>query len=726
MKLLIYIFISLSITIGYSQQIESDRIEQLKKQLDTIAIDNNGLTQQAKSEINVNNISLSNFLLALSEVHDLNINVTNDLNDISIKNNFPNAIVSDLLVFLCKEYDLTIDFTGSILSIKKYTPPIESPKKRAIDVQYLPQDNNISIDAKENALYDVFKIIMDRSGKNLVFKPGMENKLITSYIKSTSFEAAMDKLALANNLIVNKTKDNFYVFENNTSDGGTNSFQVRAQRPNFNYKILDSTSKVLRVNFVNTPIATIVEDIGGALNIDIFTAAPLEKAGLASLKAKSITFDELLIKIFEAQSNYNQLSNTSEIENNRGQSQRQNRQSQNPRESENNEIFTFKKEGNIYFFGTEKQLSVRQVELIRLKNRSVELLGDPSGNLRSNNNFSQINRGFNNSGNTFGNQNGVQRNAIQNQTQNSTANRNQSNESETREILDIIPDDIKQDLELKVDIELNSIYAVGTSTKINRFKQFLNQIDRKVPMVLIEVMIIEVNKTASIEAGVTFGLGEGAVQTQGGVFPETNLTLGAQTVNRIIGSFNSFGGFNLGRVATNFFATVRAMETNGDLKIRSTPKLATLNGHRANFSNGQTSSFTVTDRNIFGTDNPVVNEIENFIPIEAELGLNIKPSVTGDGQVILDINVIQSTFGARVSENGPPDIISRNFNSIIRMKDQDIAILGGLEEQRKSNSGSGVPFLAKIPIIKWLFSERRREASKSKLTILIKPTVIYQ
>ena len=59
------------------------------------------------------------------------------------------------------------------------------------------------------------------------------------------------------------------------------------------------------------------------------------------------------------------------------------------------------------------------------------------------------------------------------------------------------------------------------------------------------------------------------------------------------------------------------------------------------------------------------------------------------------------------------------------MKDRDIAVLGGLEEQVKSNSGSGVPFLAKIPVIKWLFSKRRRETSKSKLTILIKPTVYY-
>jgi type IV pilus assembly protein PilQ len=51
--------------------------------------------------------------------------------------------------------------------------------------------------------------------------------------------------------------------------------------------------------------------------------------------------------------------------------------------------------------------------------------------------------------------------------------------------------------------------------------------------------------------------------------------------------------------------------------------------------------------------------------------------------------------------------------------------LGGLEEKIKNDSGTGVPFLARIPIIKWFFSKRVREDTKKKLVVLIKPTVIY-
>jgi len=288
-----------------------------------------------------------------------------------------------------------------------------------------------------------------------------------------------------------------------------------------------------------------------------------------------------------------------------------------------------------------------------------------------------------------------------------------------------MPDEIKQDLDIQVDYELNSFYVNGPSAKIERFRNFIYKIDKPVPVILIEVMLIEVNNTSMVETGVSWGIGEEPVTTNGAIFPEADITLGANTINKVIGGFDGFGSFNLGKVIPNFFASIKAMESNGNLKVRSTPKLSTLNGHRATFSNGQTSYYAVTQRNIYGTDNPQTSEITNYQPIDAELGLTIKPLVSGDGQVTLDIFVVQSSFGSRIAKDAPPDISSREFSSIIRVKDQDIVVLGGLEEQMKNNSGSGVPFLARIPIIKWLFSKRTREAKKAKLTVLIKPTIIY-
>jgi type IV pilus assembly protein PilQ len=57
------------------------------------------------------------------------------------------------------------------------------------------------------------------------------------------------------------------------------------------------------------------------------------------------------------------------------------------------------------------------------------------------------------------------------------------------------------------------------------------------------------------------------------------------------------------------------------------------------------------------------------------------------------------------------------------VKNQETIILGGLEQKRKQDSSSGVPFLSRIPILKWLFSSRTKTDSDSRLNIFIKPTI---
>ncbi|MDG2194266.1 MAG: type II and III secretion system protein [Polaribacter sp.] len=167
------------------------------------------------------------------------------------------------------------------------------------------------------------------------------------------------------------------------------------------------------------------------------------------------------------------------------------------------------------------------------------------------------------------------------------------------------------------------------------------------------------------------------------------------------------------------------MEASGNVNIKSTPKLATLNGHQAFLSSGERSYYAITTTDIIGTQNPQTREIKNYVPIDANLTIKIRPLVSGDESITLSIKVIQSSFnGKKIDPEAPPGINSREFTSTIRVKDQDVIILGGLEENLKNDSGSGVPFLARVPIIKWLFSKRSRTDSKMKLSVLIKPTII--
>jgi type IV pilus assembly protein PilQ len=718
MKKTTTLFLLFIFQFAFSQE---NRIQLLKNNIEAITADVPGLSE--KININIKEASLSSFLLAVSEVHKLNISVAPNLSQINIVNNFTDVSVGDLLVFLCKEYNLTIDFTGNILSVKLYEKPIEKLVEKSIDVKYQAADNLLTLDLKGDKLYDVFKKIINESGKNLVFAPGLENQLLTIYIKSMPFDTALNKLAFANNLNVTKSRDNFYVFDQlegnysseNSNDKNLSSVRQnkpqRTRKSNFFFTVVDANRKLLDVDFENTPISSIIYDIGHELDIDMFISSPLESAGNATVKAKNISFDALLIKLFETKGDNKPLSN------NPSQSQYNNDSST----ASTGNGYSFMKNGSIYYFGTKNQLVVRSVKSIPLMHRSIELLSDPSkegrsaGRLNNNTNYSNYNSNSLDS-KTSSNY------PSQNNNYNSASSASNTSES----ILSIVPDEIKMDLDIKVDKELNSFLVNGPATNIERFESFIKYIDKAIPVILIEVMLLEVNKSATVETGISAGIGNKPVTSSGTVFPNVDLNLGAQTINKIINGFDGFGSLNVGSVVPNFYLSLKAMETNGNLKIRSSPRLSTLNGHKAYLSIGETTYYVVTNQNFYGSQIPQASEVKNYQPIDAELSVTIMPLVSGDGQITMDIKVIQSSFnGQKVDKNAPPGINSREFTSIIRVKDQDLIVLGGLEESVKNDSGTGIPLLSRIPVIKWLFSSRKREDSKKKLSVLIKPTVIY-
>lgn len=703
-------------------QAQDDRFQQTKYKLDALISEVPGLSQ--KVNIKVRETTLSSFLVAVSEVHKVNISVDPSLNSISIINNFSDVEVSDLLLFLCKEYDLKIDFTGSIIAIKRNDKVVEKPFVKTIDVQYAYDSNLLSLNLKEDKLYDVFKKITDESGKNIVFTPGLENKLLTAYIKNIPFDDALNKMAFANNLSVTKTKDNFYQFES-ADDGGYTSAAnltkgtdgtrqtkpIRSRKSNFFFTVLDADKKMLEVDFENTPVSSIVYDIGNELNIDMFISSPLESAGTATVKAKNISFDELLNKIFEAKNSSG--SNNQSLTSQNGFNGINNDSSA----SSNTSEYSYYKNKNVYYFGLKTQLVIRNIKTIPLMRRSIEIMTDPTREL--NRSAGRINNNQNNFTN-FNSQDSPRNNT--NFGQNNADNTQKSQ----GDILSIIPDEVKAGLDIKIDMEQNSFIVSGPAENINRFENFISYIDKEVPVVLIEVMIIDVKRSASIETGISAGIGDKPVTTAGNVFPNSDITLGANTINNIINHFDGFGSLNIGKVVPNFYLSLKALETNGNVNIRSTPRLSTLNGHRAHLSIGETTYYVVTNQNFYGTQIPQASEVKNYLPIDAELSLTIRPLVSGNGEITMDIKVIQSNFnGQKIDRDAPPGINSREFTSIIRVKDQDIIILGGLEEKSKNDSGSGVPLLARIPIIKWLFSSRTRTDNKSKLSVLIKPTVIY-
>jgi type IV pilus assembly protein PilQ len=691
-----FVFFVFCTQISFGQEI-NHRILKIEKNLDSLSTTTSGLNK--KVDFSLNDAELPTFIRAIASEHKVNVSIATNLNQIKVSQNFSNATVKNVLLYLCKEHNLTIDILGSILSIKRYTKPYIP---RDIGAKYDVEKDLFSVDLKNDTLHVAFKEMTNVTGKNLVFSPGIGNQKLSSYIKNKSFESAIDKIAFANNLSVTKTKDNYYLFESATAPNQKGITDPRRQKParyrssNFYFKVQDTIKQLVDVDFENIAIASIIKDIGFDLSINMFTSSPLTGAGNATVKANGITYDVLLTKILE------------------------------------NTKFSYTKINSIYYFGDNKQASLISSISIPLQHRSIEIMNNPIQNnqnsgFNSNQGFNQNNRNqnFNNNNNGF-NQNNSNFNNNTNRRSN-VNNRNTfqdfSNKSEA--LLDLIPKNIVEGLDISTDVEQNAFIVNGNAQKIEVFKKFLKTIDKPVPVILIEVMIIEVSNSTSVSTGLDLGIGDAPTKDSGTLFQGTDLTLGATSINKIIGGFNGFGSLNVGKVTSNFYARIQALETNGDLKIRSTPKLSTLNGHQATLSRGERSFYAVTQRNTIGTQNPVIADVKNYFPIDANLSIGIRPLVSGDGNITLSINVTQSDFnGERIDPEAPPGINSREFTSTIRVKDKDVVILGGIEETSKNDSGSGVPFLARIPIIKYLFSKRTRTASKSKLSVFIKPTII--
>ncbi|HEY3390353.1 MAG TPA: type II and III secretion system protein, partial [Prolixibacteraceae bacterium] len=229
----------------------------------------------------------------------------------------------------------------------------------------------------------------------------------------------------------------------------------------------------------------------------------------------------------------------------------------------------------------------------------------------------------------------------------------------------------------------------------------------------------------ALSTGISAGLSDKPMVTKGKIFPSVDMSLGSSTVNEIIDGLNGFGWVNLGKVKPNFYMTLKALEEDGVIDLKSTPQLSTLNGHKAKMSIGNTEYYKEELNNIFGSMTTQSQVITSYKPVDAELSVSIRPIVDGSEEVTLDIKVEQSDFTTRISEFAPPGKVSRKFESLIRVKDQEMILLGGLEEKEVRETRTGLPFLSRIPILRWIFSAREKSNSKSKLNIFIKPTIIY-
>ncbi|MEO1438710.1 MAG: type II secretory pathway, component PulD, partial [Bacteroidota bacterium] len=202
----------------------------------------------------------------------------------------------------------------------------------------------------------------------------------------------------------------------------------------------------------------------------------------------------------------------------------------------------------------------------------------------------------------------------------------------------LIPEDLREDLQITPFEELNSLVLSGSEPAVQGILDYLDQVDRKVPVVQIEVIILDVQKGRLTDIGMQAGIGN-KPPNAGLVYPNFDFTFNANSINSLLNAISGSSNLNLGQVGPDFYLSLRAVETDNLVKIRSKPKLSTLNSHEASFTIGETNYFLNTQQNISQGVNPIVTTAQQAQSADANFTINIKPYISGMEEVTLDIDV---------------------------------------------------------------------------------------
>ncbi|MBI2970399.1 MAG: pilus (MSHA type) biogenesis protein MshL [Gammaproteobacteria bacterium] len=214
-------------------------------------------------------------------------------------------------------------------------------------------------------------------------------------------------------------------------------------------------------------------------------------------------------------------------------------------------------------------------------------------------------------------------------------------------------------------------------------------------------------------------------------------TLNPADPNFIDGAVTSaFGGvFTLALDLTDFTAFIELLKTQGNVQVLSSPRVATLNNQKAVIKVG-TDEFFVTDITSTATTSAVGTNFFPTIeltPFFSGIALDVTPQISEDGRVTLHIHPSVSdvvdqqktvTIGTLVQQIPLALSTIRESDSIVRARNGQVVVIGGLMQDTVNDQEAGAPGLSDVPVLGHLFKHSKKRSVKSELVILLRPVVV--
>jgi MSHA biogenesis protein MshL len=279
----------------------------------------------------------------------------------------------------------------------------------------------------------------------------------------------------------------------------------------------------------------------------------------------------------------------------------------------------------------------------------------------------------------------------------------------------------------------NGIITVrATGKQHEKIQEFIDMVMANAQrQVLIEATIVEVRLSDNYQQGIDwsrFQLGtKGFSLAQAG-------TAGLPASNT--GSMFNLGYLNPTSKLGNLSASISLLESFGKVKVLSSPKLSVMNN--------QTAMLRVVDNSVYFTVNStiapcspspctsIVSYTTTITTVPIGFTMSMTPEINDNNSVLLNIHPSITRLLSDATDPTPglvipnkvPQTSTREMESVLKVENNQIAVLGGLMEDQINNLTDEVPFIARIPLIGNLFKNRNDTTTKTELVIFLKPVII--
>ncbi len=271
----------------------------------------------------------------------------------------------------------------------------------------------------------------------------------------------------------------------------------------------------------------------------------------------------------------------------------------------------------------------------------------------------------------------------------------------------------RTDVTVSTDARTNKVIVVDVEPAIKKMKLLLESLDVPEKQVMIEARIVEASSNFTRDIGVQWGLSykDGSASFANLNSVSTSLGGVVSTVLPTVTTGGMATGMSFGKLTSNVQLDLRlsAAATIGQVKIISTPKVLTVNNKAAKISQGQSVPYQTVSAE--GTKTEFV---------EAALTLEVTPHITADGSVSMKIKASNNSVGSGT----PPPINKKEATTELVVKNGETTVIGGIYVDSDTETDTGVPFLADIPLFGWLFKSNTKTKLKNELLIFITPKIV--